>query len=69
MLLSAMTQGLIRSGFQLKVSEDSPYLLVFNTGTSQSKQHVDTSLIHIESHKSPAKSLFDVGSSRISNFT
>ncbi|GKA64037.1 hypothetical protein Tco_0763643 [Tanacetum coccineum] len=30
---------------------------------------VDTSLIHIESHKSPTKSLYDVGSSRISIFT
>nr|GEU77251.1 RNA-directed DNA polymerase, eukaryota [Tanacetum cinerariifolium] len=47
---------------------DSPYFLVLNTGTSQSKQHVDTSLIDIESRKSPTKSLFDVGSSRISIF-
>ncbi|GJT06066.1 integrase, catalytic region, zinc finger, CCHC-type containing protein [Tanacetum coccineum] len=47
----------------------SPYLLVLNTGTSQSRQHVITSLIHIESSKSPTKSLFDVGSSRISIFT
>ncbi|GKA18725.1 hypothetical protein Tco_0698640 [Tanacetum coccineum] len=30
---------------------------------------VDTSLIHIESRKSPTKSLFDVGSRRISIFT
>ncbi|GJV91380.1 hypothetical protein Tco_1539193 [Tanacetum coccineum] len=81
---------------------DSPYLLVLNTGTSQSRQHgmsesdsyyisdevvnsftgtsfihieshhrffpVNTSLIHIESRKSLSKSLFDVGSSRISIF-
>ncbi|GJW17355.1 hypothetical protein Tco_0024791 [Tanacetum coccineum] len=48
---------------------DLPCLLVLITGTSQSRQHVDTSLIHIESRKSPTKSLFDVGSSRISIFT
>ncbi|GJW38490.1 reverse transcriptase domain-containing protein [Tanacetum coccineum] len=40
---------------------DSPCLLVLITGTSQSRQH--------ESCKSPTKSLFDVGSSRISIFT
>ncbi|GJU20275.1 hypothetical protein Tco_1153617 [Tanacetum coccineum] len=45
---------------------DSPYLLVPITGTSQSRQHVDTSLIHIESHKSPTAELFDVDSGRIS---
>ncbi|GJX06052.1 hypothetical protein Tco_0193984 [Tanacetum coccineum] len=63
-------------GFQLKVLDplkaialDSPYLLVLITGTSQSRQHVDTSLIHIESRKSPTKSLIDVGSRRISIFT
>nr|GFB32423.1 reverse transcriptase domain-containing protein [Tanacetum cinerariifolium] len=39
---------------------DSPCLLVLITGTSQSRQH--------ESCKSPTKSLFDVGSSRISIF-
>ncbi|GKA56326.1 hypothetical protein Tco_0755398 [Tanacetum coccineum] len=48
---------------------DLPCLLVLITGTSQSRQHVITSLIHIESCKSPTKSLFDVGSSRISIFT
>ncbi|GJR36081.1 putative ribonuclease H-like domain-containing protein [Tanacetum coccineum] len=48
---------------------DSPCLLVLITGMSQSRQHVITSLIHIESCKSPTKSLFDVGSSRISIFT
>nr|GEW91138.1 reverse transcriptase domain-containing protein [Tanacetum cinerariifolium] len=48
---------------------DSPCLLVLITGTSQNRQHVITSLIHIESCKSPTKSLFDVGSSRISIFT
>ncbi|GJS37306.1 hypothetical protein Tco_0535688 [Tanacetum coccineum] len=45
---------------------DSPYLLVPITGTSQSRQHVDTSLIHIESRKSPTVELFDVDSGRIS---
>ncbi|GJS63722.1 hypothetical protein Tco_0678286 [Tanacetum coccineum] len=45
---------------------DLPCLLVLITETSQSRQHVITSLIHIESCKSPTKSLFDVGSSRIS---
>ncbi|GKG18723.1 hypothetical protein Tco_0373021, partial [Tanacetum coccineum] len=45
---------------------DSPVLI---NGTSQSRQHVTTSLIHIESYKSPTKSLFDVGSNRISIFT
>ncbi|GKA41306.1 putative ribonuclease H-like domain-containing protein [Tanacetum coccineum] len=52
-------------------------LAVLVTGASQSRQHeshhrffpVDTSLIHIESRKSPTKSLFDVGSRRISIFT
>ncbi|GJV97215.1 hypothetical protein Tco_1548792 [Tanacetum coccineum] len=48
---------------------DSPCLLVLITRTSQSRQHVITSLIHIESFKSPTKSLFDVGSSKISIFT
>ncbi|GJX77658.1 hypothetical protein Tco_0324469 [Tanacetum coccineum] len=52
-------------------------LAVLVTRASQSRQHeshhrffpVDTSLIHIESRKSPTKSLFDVGSRRISIFT
>ncbi|GJU67523.1 hypothetical protein Tco_1253782 [Tanacetum coccineum] len=44
-------------------------LAILVTGASQSRQHVDTSSIHIESCKSPTKSLFDVGSSRISIFT
>ncbi|GJV71025.1 reverse transcriptase domain-containing protein [Tanacetum coccineum] len=35
---------------------DSPCLLVLITGTSQSRQYVITSLIHIESCKSPTKS-------------
>nr|GEU98282.1 hypothetical protein [Tanacetum cinerariifolium] len=48
---------------------DSPCLLVFITGMSQSRQHVITRSIHIESCNSPTKSLFDVGSSRISIFT
>ncbi|GKA42121.1 hypothetical protein Tco_0734781 [Tanacetum coccineum] len=42
---------------------------VLITGTSQSRQHVKTSLIHLESRKSPTKSLFDVGSRRISIVT
>ncbi|GKA62603.1 hypothetical protein Tco_0762122 [Tanacetum coccineum] len=37
---------------------DSPYLLVLITGASQSRQHVDTSLIHIESRKSPMEGDF-----------
>ncbi|GKA92760.1 hypothetical protein Tco_0814685 [Tanacetum coccineum] len=51
------------------VALDSSYLLVLITGASQSRQHVDTSLIHIESRKPPTKSLFDVGSRRISIVT
>nr|GEV79645.1 hypothetical protein [Tanacetum cinerariifolium] len=47
------------------ISLDSPYLLVLITGTSQSRQHVDTSLIHLESRKSPTVKLFDVDSGRI----
>ncbi|GJZ33459.1 reverse transcriptase domain-containing protein [Tanacetum coccineum] len=43
-------------------------LAILITGTSQSRQHVVTSLIRRESHKSPTMSLFDVGSSRISIF-
>ncbi|GJZ32148.1 hypothetical protein Tco_0577584, partial [Tanacetum coccineum] len=45
---------------------DSAYLLVLITGTSQSKQHVETSLIHIESRKSPTAVLVDVDTRRIS---
>nr|GEW52755.1 hypothetical protein [Tanacetum cinerariifolium] len=48
------------------IALDSPNLLVLNTGASQSRQHVDTSLIHIESRKSPTAELFDVDSGRIS---
>ncbi|GJV71764.1 hypothetical protein Tco_1491759 [Tanacetum coccineum] len=59
------------------IALDSSYFLVLVTGASQSRQHeshhrffpVDTSLIHIESRKSPTKSLIDVGSRRISIFT
>ncbi|GKD55032.1 hypothetical protein Tco_1288419 [Tanacetum coccineum] len=43
------------------IALDLPYLLVLITGTSQSRQH--------ESRKSPTKSLFDVGSRRISIVT
>nr|GFA12955.1 hypothetical protein [Tanacetum cinerariifolium] len=48
------------------VALDSPYVLVLNTGASQSRQHVNTSLIHIESRKPPTAELFDVDSGRIS---
>ncbi|GJR00233.1 retrovirus-related pol polyprotein from transposon TNT 1-94 [Tanacetum coccineum] len=48
------------------IALDSLYLLVLITGASQSRQHVDTSLIHIESRKPPTKNLFVVDSSRIS---
>nr|GEZ58463.1 reverse transcriptase domain-containing protein [Tanacetum cinerariifolium] len=48
------------------IATDSPYLLVLNTRASQSIQHVDTSLIHIESRKPPTVELFDVDSGRIS---
>ncbi|GJR22509.1 ribonuclease H-like domain-containing protein [Tanacetum coccineum] len=41
---------------------------VLITGYVSKGTHVDTSLIHIESRKSPTKSLFDAGSSRISIF-
>ncbi|GKA98395.1 hypothetical protein Tco_0826332 [Tanacetum coccineum] len=43
-----------------------PCLLVLITGMSQSRQHVDTSLIHIESRKSPTAVLFDDDTGRIS---
>ncbi|GKD73073.1 hypothetical protein Tco_1331355, partial [Tanacetum coccineum] len=46
---------------------DLSCLLVLITRTS-SKQTTRTSSIHVESCKSPTKSLFDVGSSRISIF-
>ncbi|GJW87604.1 hypothetical protein Tco_0162944 [Tanacetum coccineum] len=52
------TQSIISSN---AIALDSPYLLVLITGTSQSRQH--------ESRKSPTKSLFDVGSRRISIVT
>ncbi|GJZ74562.1 hypothetical protein Tco_0639027 [Tanacetum coccineum] len=45
---------------------DLPCLLVLITGTSQSRQHVDISLIHIESRKSPTAVLFDDDTKRIS---
>nr|GEY36354.1 RNA-directed DNA polymerase, eukaryota, reverse transcriptase zinc-binding domain protein [Tanacetum cinerariifolium] len=41
------------------IALDSPNLLVLNTGASQSRQHVDTSLIRIESRKPPTAELFD----------
>ncbi|GJZ75202.1 retrovirus-related pol polyprotein from transposon TNT 1-94 [Tanacetum coccineum] len=44
-------------------------LAVLVTGASQSRQHVITSSFHIKSRKSPTKSLFDVGLSRISIVT
>nr|GEV82763.1 reverse transcriptase domain-containing protein [Tanacetum cinerariifolium] len=68
----ATTGNYNSEGFQLKVFRssnatalDSPYLLVLITGTSQSRQHVDTSLIHLESCKSPTAELFDVDPGRI----
>ncbi|GJV27842.1 hypothetical protein Tco_1384290 [Tanacetum coccineum] len=45
---------------------DLPCLLVLITDTSQSRQHVDTSLIHRESCKSPTAVLFDDDTGRIS---
>ncbi|GJW13447.1 hypothetical protein Tco_0017580 [Tanacetum coccineum] len=45
---------------------DFPCLLVLITEMSQSRQHVDTSLIHIESRKSPTAVLFDDDTGRIS---
>nr|GEX66301.1 hypothetical protein [Tanacetum cinerariifolium] len=48
------------------IATDSPYLLVLNTRASQSRQHVDTSLIHVESPRPPTAELFDVDSGRIS---
>nr|GEV96130.1 hypothetical protein [Tanacetum cinerariifolium] len=48
------------------IALDLPYLLVLITGTSRSIQHVDTSLIHLESRKPPTAELFDVDSGRIS---
>nr|GEV50686.1 reverse transcriptase domain-containing protein [Tanacetum cinerariifolium] len=45
---------------------DSSYLLVLIIEMSQSRQHIDTSLIHLESSKSPTAELFDVDSGRIS---
>ncbi|GKC02432.1 hypothetical protein Tco_0994042 [Tanacetum coccineum] len=44
-------------------------LAILVTGASQSRQHVNTSLIHIESHKPPTTELFDVNSGRISIVT
>ncbi|GJR25350.1 hypothetical protein Tco_1101582 [Tanacetum coccineum] len=49
-----------------EIALDSSYLLVLSSGTSQSRQHADTSLIHIESRKPPTVELFDVDSGRIS---
>ncbi|GJQ89443.1 retrovirus-related pol polyprotein from transposon TNT 1-94 [Tanacetum coccineum] len=48
---------------------DSPYLHVLITETSQNATNVDTSLIHIESRKSPTAELFDVDFGRISIVT
>ncbi|GJV89874.1 hypothetical protein Tco_1533812 [Tanacetum coccineum] len=47
---------------------DLPCLLGSHCWNVSKQKHVDTSLIHIESRKSPTKSLFDAGSSRISIF-
>ncbi|GJT59669.1 hypothetical protein Tco_1003202 [Tanacetum coccineum] len=40
-------------------------LAILVTGASQSRQHVGTSLIHIESCKSPTAELFEVDSGRV----
>nr|GEY90467.1 hypothetical protein [Tanacetum cinerariifolium] len=48
------------------IALDSSYLLVLIIETSQSRQRVDTSLIHLESGKSPTAKLFDVDSGRVS---
>nr|GEU40933.1 copia protein [Tanacetum cinerariifolium] len=48
------------------IALDLPNFFVLITGTSQSRQHVDTSLIHLESRKSPTAELFDDDSGRIS---
>ncbi|GJZ99292.1 hypothetical protein Tco_0671843 [Tanacetum coccineum] len=45
---------------------DLPCFIVLITIMSQSRQHVDTSLIHIESRKSPTAVLFDDDTGRIS---
>ncbi|GJT99893.1 hypothetical protein Tco_1110232 [Tanacetum coccineum] len=55
--------------FSNAIALDSLYLLVLIIGASQSRQHVDTSLIHIESSKPPTAELFDVDSGRISIVT
>ncbi|GJY84903.1 hypothetical protein Tco_0498929 [Tanacetum coccineum] len=47
----------------------SNYTSRFVTRASQSRQHVDTSLIHIEYCKPPTTELFDVDSKRISIVT
>ncbi|GJT68590.1 hypothetical protein Tco_1020070 [Tanacetum coccineum] len=60
-------------GFQLKaLGSSNTYVLDFTmlacsiTGTSKADKHVDTSLIHIESRKSPTAVLFDDDTGRIS---
>ncbi|GJX49560.1 hypothetical protein Tco_0276405 [Tanacetum coccineum] len=78
--LAVLVTGASQSRQHGKSESDSYYLsdYVVNSFTGTSLIHielhhrffpVDTSLIHIESRKSPTKSLFDVGSSRISIFT
>ncbi|GJS25118.1 hypothetical protein Tco_0453750 [Tanacetum coccineum] len=52
--------------FYVDVLGFAAVLAVLVTGASQSKQHVSTSLIHIESCKSPTAELFEVDSGRIS---
>ncbi|GKF49449.1 hypothetical protein Tco_0142700, partial [Tanacetum coccineum] len=51
------------------IALDSLYLLALIIRMSQSKQHIDTSLIHIESCKPPIAELFDVDYGRISIVT
>ncbi|GKA31253.1 hypothetical protein Tco_0717558 [Tanacetum coccineum] len=57
---------LTRPGLEAATVGKPASLAVLAVGASQSRQHVDTSLIHIESRKPPTKSMFDVGSNIIS---
>ncbi|GKE74139.1 hypothetical protein Tco_1536180, partial [Tanacetum coccineum] len=44
-------------------------LVILVIGASQSRQHVDTSLIHLESRKLPTAELFDVDLEGFSSIT
>ncbi|GJU57385.1 hypothetical protein Tco_1235151, partial [Tanacetum coccineum] len=56
-------------GFAAALAVSLPRMASQSRTTRKSETDIDTSLIHIESRKSPTKSLFDVGSRRISIFT